>query len=233
MARRIRRIKKISHSKRVVKQDSARPEPGLPEARVATTTRVLISAPGPVRTILASRISGSDEIELAGVAENESAAVEKILTEDADVAVIYIHQGEILNGLDIARNVSQASPDAGILMLVDELEGIDVRRHSRRFGTAWSYAAADGVKNSGERFLQIVQSVGRGIQWIDPDLKPVLEAIWRVAEQGRDMDASATAEKMALGEAGAMPPQRPDGIQTMQAGNSGVGNSGFGVRKAG
>ena len=88
MARRIRRIKKVSHATRVVRHEAAKPEPKLPEARPATATRVLITAPGPVRTILASKISGSDDIELAGVAENESAAVEKVLTEDADVAAV-------------------------------------------------------------------------------------------------------------------------------------------------
>lgn len=238
MARRIVRRKKVSHTARSRKIEPVRPDTALPEAKPLTSTRVLIAAPGPMRTVLTSKISGSTEVMLAGVADNEMSAVEKTVTEDADVAAVYIHLGGELVGLDIARDIVKASPQVGILIMVNDLAGVDVRRHARMFGVAWSYAIAENVQ-SGTRFTDLVQSVGRGIHWIDPELKRVLEAIWQVADQGKDLEASATAKKKSDTASSSTDTRgsstapdttsMPRGIQTMQAGRGGVGTGGFGV----
>ncbi len=235
MARRIRRRKKVSHSARTRAQEPVKPDLKLPEAKPISATRVLIAAPGPMRTVLTSKISGSTEVQLAGVAENEMTAVEKVLTEEADVAAVYVHLDEELGGLEIARNLSKACPQAGILVMVNDLAGIDVRRHARMFGVAWSYAVAENV-TEGARFVELVQSVGRGIHWIDPELRRVLEAIWQIASEGADLEAATAAQKMAIPqmpEAPTVPEPKPRGVQTMQAGKGGVGSSGFGVRPTG
>lgn len=199
----------------------------------------MIAAPGPIRTVLTSRIAGSTEVRLAGVAQDEASAVEKIVTDEADVAAIHIHLGGELAGLDVARNVSKASPRSGILVIVDGLSGVDVRRHARMFGVAWSYALADSIEE-GHKFAEVVQSVARGIHWIDPHLRRVLEAIWRVADQGRDLEItdaldelSESAQELARRESPPEPEPRPRGIQTAQVGKGGIGSGGFGVRKAG
>lgn len=224
MARRIRR-RKVSHSARSRKNEPVRPAVTLPEAKPMPATRVLIAAPGPMRTVLTSKISSSTEVSLAGVAENEMTAVEKVVTEEADVAAIYIHLGGQLAGLDIARNVSKACPQAGILVMVNDLAGVDVRKHSRMFGMAWSYAVAENAQTD-SRFADLVQSVGRGIHWIDPELRRVLEAIWKIAEDGRDLEADSGAQ---TDSDTSEPPPRPRGIQTMAAGNSGIGTGVSGV----
>ncbi len=238
MARRIRRRKRVSHSTKTRGMEPVKPEMKLPEAKPVSATRVLIAAPGPMRTVLTSKISGSTEVQLAAVADNEMTTVEKVLTEEADVVAIYVHLGGELAGLDIARNVAKAAPQAGILVIVNDLAGVDVRRNSRMFGVAWSYAVAENV-TEGTRFVDLVQSVGRGIHWIDPELKRVLEAIWQIAGEGKDLEAATTALQMRTAAAeqqqanpepaASEPEETPRGIQTMQAGTGGVGKAGFGV----
>ena len=208
----------------------------LREAKQASATRVVISAPGPLRTVLTSRIAGSDQVKLAGVAQDEMGTIEKVVREDADVVAIAIHLGEQLGGLEIARNVSRACSDTGILVIVDSLEGIDLRRHARLFGTAWSYALAANVEH-GEGFASVVQSVARGLHWIDPAIKRQLEVAWKTAEEARDLDVESTDERIASSrrtddQSAFAPGQGGSGIQTAQIGNGGIG-TGFGVRKAG
>lgn len=242
MARRIIRRRRVAPGTVAARPaEDVRPGRNLPEAKQAPVTRVLIVAPGPIRTVLASRISGSEEVKLAGVADNESSAVEKVITEDADVAAIFMHLGGELAGLDIARNISRASPDCGVLIIVGELEGIDLRRHARMFGVNWSYVLQKNAE-SGHNFGEVVQCVARGVHWIDPVMKRVLEAVWKVAGQGRDMEFANAVKRLeeaerkaATGETSGpelAPPPVRRGIQTMQAGNSGVGSTGFGVNKA-
>src|SRR5690606_33273820 len=148
----------------------------LPEAKAAAATRVMIAAPSSIRTVLMSKLSASQSIKVAAVAGDEPTAVEKMVTGDCDVAAVYIHLGGTLAGLDIARNLSKAKPTGGILIIVEDIEALDLRRSSRMFGINWSYALRRKVE-TGHAFAEIISSVGRGIQWIDPDLRRVLEAI--------------------------------------------------------
>ncbi len=198
-----------------------------------------------MRTVLTSKISGSTEVQLAAVTQDEITTVEKMVTEEADVAAIYIHLGGSLAGLDIARNVSKACPESGILIIVDQLAGVDVKRYARMFGVAWSYALTENVE-AGTGFVDVVQSVARGIHWIDPGFKRVLEAIWKVVEQGRDMEIDSAVKQMnmsaspspdskpeAPAESDPSPDPKPRGIQTMSTGKGGIGSGGFGVSKAG
>ena len=199
----------------------------------------MIAAPGPLRTVLTSRISGSTEVQLAGTADDELSTVEKIITEEADVAAIYIHLGGPLAGLDAARSVSKACPKAGVLIVVGDLTDVDVRRNARMFGVSWSYVLAKNAE-ADHNFTAIVQSVARGIHWIDPALKRMLEAIWKIASEGRDTEIADAVEEMQMSTtspARKPPPPPPTpappstgGVQTMQAGNSGIG-TGFGVSK--
>ena len=240
MARRIKRRRRVTHPGTIVPVDNVRPKLNLPEARPLPVTRVVIAAPGPLRTVLTSRMSGSSEVRLAGAADDELSAVEKIITAEADVAALYIHLGGQLAGLDAARNVSKSCPDVGVLIIVGDLTGVDVRRHARMFGVSWSYVLAKNAE-SGHNFTEIVQSVSRGIHWIDPAMRRMLEAIWKVASQGRDMEIADAVEEMEMSmpsvpdpspsfEPG--PPPATGGIQTMRAGNSGIGTN-FGVSKTG
>lgn len=216
--------------------DAVRPQmQQLPQAKPIAVTRVVIAAPGPRRTVLTSRISGSTEVKLAGAADTEISTVEKMVTEEADVAAIDIHLGGELAGLDIARNVQKACPESGILIMVHSLAGVDVRRHARMFGVSWSYALSKSLAED-SHFGGVVQSVGRGIHWIEPSIKPLVEAIWKVASEGKDMEIANAVQSMEMSVRNAPPPLldpkpaiKPGGIQTMQSGNSG---SGFGIRKA-
>lgn len=239
MARRIVRRRRVTHPDPVRTVDNVRPQPNLPEAKPLPVTRVMIAAPGPLRTVLTSRISGSTEVQLAGTADDELSTVEKIITEETDVAAIYIHLGGQLAGLDIARSVSKASPKVGVLVVVGDLTDVDVRRHARMFGVSWSYVLAKNAE-ADHNFNEIVQSVARGIHWIDPALRRMLEAIWKVASEGRDMEITDAVEEIELSTTTGGPRKSPSpppppppstgGIQTMQAGNSGIG-TGFGVSK--
>ncbi|MDA1296588.1 MAG: hypothetical protein O3B04_01120 [Chloroflexi bacterium] len=241
MARMIRRRRRVSHPGPVRPVENVRSQTSLPEARPMPATRVVIAAPGPLRTVLTSRISGSTEVKLAGFAENEVSTIEKIITEEADVVAIYIHLGGELAGLDIARSVSKSCPEAGVLVIVGDLAGVDLRRRARMFGVAWSYALAKNAE-TGHNFTEMVQSVARGIHWIDPSIKHVLEAIWKVASEGRDLDISDAVGRLEMSTPnaprpspapGPATPPSTGGIQTMRAGNSGIGHGGFGVSKAG
>lgn len=236
MARRIIRRKRISHPGPVRPTDDVRPKPNLPEFHPSPATRVVIAAPGPLRTVLMSRISGSGEVKLAGAAQDEISTIEKIITEGADVVSIFIHLGGELAGLEIARNVSRACPNTGVVIIVSDLVGVDVRRHARKFGTAWSYALSKNVE-AGHNFADAVQSVARGIHWVDPSMKRVLEAIWKIASEGRDMEIANAVEELGISERITRDPlftpaPRPAGIQTMKAGNSGIGSN-FGISKTG
>lgn len=237
--RRIKRRRRVTHPNAAVSVDNVRPQmKTLPEAKPLAVTRVVIAAPGPLRTVLTSKISGSSEVKLAGAADSDISAVEKMVTEEADVAAIDIHLGGELAGLDIARNVQKACPESGILIIVHGLAGVDVRRHSRMFGVSWSYALSKSLTEDAH-FGEVVQSVSRGIHWIDPGIKPLVEAIWKVANEGKYLEIANAVESMELSTRKAPPPLldpqptiKPGGIQTMQSGNSGIG-SGFGIRKTG
>jgi len=176
---------------------------------------------------------------MAAMAQNEAAAVEKMITEKVDVAAIHVHLGGQLGGLEIARNVARACPEAGILILVDTLDGIDLRRHARMFGTAWSYAALGSAQKE-HAFSDMVNGVGRGLHWIDPGLRRVLEAVWQVASQGRDLEMADALDDLNSGEAKKPPAtlltpptgsSKKGAIQTMRSGNSGVGSS-VGINRA-
>jgi hypothetical protein len=107
MARRIKRQRRVTHPDPVRPVDSARPQTNLPGAMSLPVTRIVIAAPGPLRTVLTSPISGSTEIKLAGAANDGLSTVEKIVTEEADVPAIDINRGGKLGGLEIARNASK------------------------------------------------------------------------------------------------------------------------------
>jgi hypothetical protein len=153
-----------------------------------------------------------------------------MITEDADVAAIHMRLGGGLQGLDIARNVARACPEAGILILVDSLDGVDLRRQARMFGTAWSYVLLSSAEKN-HAFGEIVSSVCRGIHWVDPGIRRVLAAVWQVASQGRDLEMASAVEELEAGLKPLDEPEQPKrGIQTMRSGNSGIGKS-FGVNR--
>jgi hypothetical protein len=156
-----------------------------------------------------------------------------MVTEDGDVAAVYIHLGGTLAGLDIARNVSKACPAGGILIIVEDIEGLDLRRNARMFGVNWSYALRKRVE-TGQAFAEIISSVGRGIQWIDPGLRRVLEAMWQVASRGVDLEVASALEELKdrAPQTPAAPPAPPKGVQTFRSGNSGVGRTVGGVNRA-
>lgn len=236
MARRIIRRRRVSRQAQP-QHGEVRPQgPSLPGAKPLPATRVMIAAPGSIATILSSKLAGSPAVKIAAMARDDAGAVEKMITEDADVAAIHMRLGGELQGLDTARNVARACPEAGILILVDNLDGVDLRRRARMFGTAWSYALLSSAE-SGHAFGEMVSGVGRGIHWIDPPLRRVLEAVWQVASQGRDLEMANALGELESDEEKKPPllepePPKRGGIQTMRAGNSGVGSTGFGVNRA-
>ncbi len=239
MARRIRRRRRVAHGATTRPAEDVRPGLKLPEAKEKSATRVVLTAPGPLRTVLSSRITRSPDVELVGVAKDEMGTIEKVIKENADVVAISIHLGEQLDGLEIARNVSRACSTVGILILVEDLEGIDLRRHARLFGTAWSYSLAKNAE-TGENFASVVESVARGLHWIDPSIKRELEVAWKTAEEARDLDVETAEERFGSpskrpadrGLTSGDPAPGSGGIQTTQIGNGGIGTS-FGVRQTG
>ena len=234
MARRIIRRRRVAHHA-PPRPEEVRPNaPKLPEAKTIPATRVLVVAPGAARTVLMTKLTGAEEVKVAGAASDEQSAIEKMVTEEADVAIVHIHTGQSLGGLDIARNIQRVCPQAGIIIFVAALDGLDLRRNARRFGVSWSYLLSENTDGS-SALADLVRSAGRGIHWIDPKLRRVLEALWKVADEGRDLEiANAVQEIRAPKPAPAVlqPPAPQRGIQTMQAGNSGVGHGGFGVTRA-
>ena len=235
MARRIIRRRKVARPTQVKAEDVRPSAQFAAEARPTPSTRVMIAAPGSVSTVLSSKLSGSATVKVAAMTRDRDSAVEKVITEDVDVAAIFMRLGGEINGLDIARDVARACPEAGILIIIDNLDGVDLRRHARAFGTAWSYVTLASAEKD-RSFEGMINGVGRGVHWVEPGIKRVLEAVWRVASEGRDLDMAN-----ALGELDEKsgpkpliepePDPKPRGIQTMSTGNSGVGTS-FGVRKA-
>lgn len=239
MARRIIRRRKVARPAQPQSEPVRSSKFGSSETKAGSTTRTLIAAPMSVCTVLSSKLSGSFSADMAAMAQNEATAVEKMITEKIDVAAIHIHLGGELGGLEIARSVAKACPEAGILILVDTLDGIDLRRCARMFGTSWSYAALGSAQKE-HAFSDMVNGVGRGLHWIDPGLRRVLEAVWQVASQGRDLEMVDALEDLNSGNAKKVPdtllsppsgPSQKGAIQTMRSGNSGVGSS-FGINRA-
>ena len=200
----------------------------------------MLAAPGPARTIIMARLGSCPDVKIVASATDEAAAIEKMVTEDADIAVVHIHMTGRLAGLDIARNIQKACPEAGILIIVDDIAGINLRRNARQFGVSWSYVRRQRT-DDGAAFADIIRSVGRGIHFIDPEIRRVLEAIWAVASEARDMDNVAIAQKpQPAGETSTEidadeldveddeaedDGPAPRGIQSFSTGNSGVGRS--------
>ncbi len=176
---------------------------------------VLVAAPGACRTIFMSKMGHVDGVKLAAVAEDESQAVERAMREDIDLAVIHIDLGDKLAGLATARAVQKIVPKAGIILLIDSLEGVDLRKQSRWFGMSWSYVLTKRLED-GATVDTVLRSVARGVQWVDPELRRIIEAVWQISAQSRDLEDAVAAQ--ASEDAESLPTPAPTPVQRTEGG---------------
>ena len=200
-------------------------------------TSILVVAPTALRTLFVSRMVAFEGVRLAGVAETEAQALERVVKDRPDVAVIDMNLTEPLSGLHLARNIQKVASKTGILILVKSLEGIDLRSEARTFGSSWSYmwkAMLEDLPNT----EAVLKSVGSGVRWVDPQLKRVLAKVWNIAAQARDLERESLRDLISEQDlnyqplSGNAPGQ---GFQSVSVGEGGRGDrfKGFnGVRRA-
>ena len=165
-------------------------------------------------------------VSLAGVADTEPQALERVIKDHADIAVIDIELGGAIRGLELARNLQRVSPKTGILVMVKSLEGIDLRAEARSFGSSWSYMWRAMIEDP-QSTEAILKSVGSGVHWVDPQLKRVLTKVWSIAAQARDLERDSLRALISEQDLNFHPAGRQvasaRGVQSISVGDGGRG----------
>lgn len=199
MARRVIRRRRPSGGRvvRRVARGSGAPAQA-PAERPASTpaesegSPVLMATSNTVRNLILPKLATISDIKLTGLADSPENAL-KMLVQDHPEAVIFdMDFGGQFIGLDTARMMQKTRTRAAIVMLVPELDVEELRIQSRRFGSSWSY-----VKKTTAARVDVLESVlksaVRGVQWIEPELSRSLNAIWKVADEARELEAARAA----------------------------------------
>lgn len=151
-----------------------------------------------VRNLILPKLANISGIKLSGLADSAENALKMLVQEHPEAVIIDMDFGGDFMGLDTARMMQKTRTRAAIIMLVPELDAEIMRPESRRFGTSWSY-----VKKTTAARIDVLETVlksaVRGVQWIEPELSRPLSAIWKTADQARDLEAAkAIAEPIPV-----------------------------------
>ncbi|MBN4064893.1 response regulator transcription factor [Dehalococcoides mccartyi] len=158
---------------------------------------VLMATSNTVRNLILPKLAAILDVQLAGLADTPENALKMLVQEHPEVVIFDMDFGGEFEGLDTARLMQKTRARAAIVMLVPELDVESMRRYARRFGSSWSY-----VKRSTAARVDVLESVLksaiRGVQWIEPELSRPLSAIWKIAEQARDLEATKIEDPVAI-----------------------------------
>jgi DNA-binding NarL/FixJ family response regulator len=161
-----------------------------------------------VRNLILPKLATMPDIQLAGLADNPGNAIKMVVQDHPEVVILDMDFGGPFGGLDTARMMQKSRARAAILMLVPALEPEELRTEARRFGSSWSY-----IKTTTAGRVDVLESAlksaTRGVQWVEPDVSRALAAIWKIAEQARDLEsARAAADPISIKSPSSFKPSR-------------------------
>lgn len=195
MARRIIRRRRPAVSRRVVVSRqapaAAQAAPRIPQAPAKPEgSPVVVATSGAVRNLVLPKLALIDDVSLVGLADTPSNALKMLIQEHPEAVILDADFGGPFNGLDLAKTMQKTRSQAAIIMLLPDLDAEQMKTQSRRFGTSWSYLRKNTAYRAEILDIALKSSI-RGVQWIDPDLTRPLNAIWKIADQARDLEAKA------------------------------------------
>jgi len=80
-----------------------------------------------------------DDILLAGLADSPETAIKMLVGEHPEVVIMDMDFVGKMAGLDTAKMMQKTRTRAAIIMLVSDLDPVEMKPYSRRFGSSWSY----------------------------------------------------------------------------------------------
>ncbi|MEX0761191.1 MAG: hypothetical protein WD208_06620 [Dehalococcoidia bacterium] len=150
-------------------------------------TTVLLAASTSMRTVIVSKLAVQKGIRVLAVADGEVPAIERASQKAPDVSIIDMNLGGKMEGLAIARSVQRVAPTTGLLLLIDRLDSEDLSIYARDFGSSWSYMVRHRTED-GALLSSVIQSVARGVHWLDPEIRRSIQNAWEIAAKSREMD---------------------------------------------
>jgi len=173
------------------------PQPGIRRPAVSTPPAditVVLAASTSQRTLIASKLAGRPGIKVSAMAGDERSTVEAVAKSAPDAAIIDMDLGAPLAGLAVCRQIQRIAPTTAIILCVGDLDPMALRPYSRDFGTSWSYVHRKRATD-GEHMRNVIQSVSRGIQWLDPEIGKIVQVFWKTAAQLRELEAQVMKEE--------------------------------------
>ena len=121
-----------------------------------------------------------------------------LIREHPEVVIMDMDFGGKMAGLDTAKMMQKTRTRAAIIMLVSDLDPVEMKPYSRRFGSSWSYVKKT-TAGKVDILEMVLKSASRGVQWIEPDLSRQLAMIWKIADEARNAEgARSVAEPVAI-----------------------------------
>jgi len=120
-----------------------------------------------------------------------------LVQEHSEVVIMDMDFGGPLVGLDTAKLMQKTLIRAAIVMLVPELVPEDMKSYARRFGSSWSYVKKTTAGKM-DVLQMVLKSASRGVQWIESSLSRELAAIWKIADEARDLETARSAAEPAV-----------------------------------
>ncbi len=199
MARRVIRRRRPSGS-RVIRR-AARPAAAeavqvAPLPVEPTGTPVLMATTNTMRNQIVPKLSVMDDVVLSGLADSPETAIKMLVQEHPEVVILDMDFGGSLIGLDTAKLMQKTRIRAAIVMLVSDLDPEEMKPHSRRFGSSWSYVKKT-TAGKVDVLQMVLKSASRGVQWVEPSLTRELAAIWKIADEARDLETARSAAEPA------------------------------------
>ncbi|HIF71005.1 MAG TPA: response regulator transcription factor [Dehalococcoidia bacterium] len=185
----------VRRSKRAAAPEAASAQ----QARPAEPERspVLIATSKGVRNLILPKLSMMNDVSLAGLADSPESSFKMLVQERPEVVILDMDFGGDFIGLDTAKTMQKTKVRAAIVMLVPELDPEQLKPYARRFGSSWS----DLKKTTSGRvdvLAMVLKSAVRGVQWIEPELIRPLQALCKVADEARDLEARRSTAEPAI-----------------------------------
>jgi DNA-binding NarL/FixJ family response regulator len=199
MARRVIRRRRPSGSRvirRAARPAAAEAVRAAPQPVEPTGTPILMATTNTMRNQIVPKLSVMDDIVLSGLADSPETAIKMLVQEHPEVVILDMDFGGPLIGLDTAKLMQKTRIRAAIVMLVSELDPEEMKSNARLFGSSWSYVKKT-TAGKVDVLQMVLKSASRGVQWIEPSLTRVLAAIWKVADEARDLEAARSAAEPA------------------------------------
>ncbi|GEM_PF-3552922 len=202
---------------------AARMVPGLP-SRARTGTPVFIfGAPQFIADVKEALVE-SKSVTVMGSASDLVRATPLAALARSQVVIIDANVGGVIDGARVARSVQRSFGNCSpviLLRTMNEEAVVWLRKLHREGNIQWSIVTGKGMTRVGE-FEVAIQSAARGLRWVQPELKAVLERVKVEAAQSVGEErAKAAAQPGPVYASTAAPERSSNGLQMVGSGRPG------------